>query len=84
MFDMLYDVNHCAVSKWAIPIPFSNPLYSPSFPASSNLRKSLVFCARSLRCVRESRWCAMTSEAVESSFDTSVDKSMPAKALRGR
>ena len=80
MLDRLNHVNIRHISS-LIFLPLRSPLYSTNFPASSNLRKSLVFCARSLRCTDESLWCATISEAVVSSLETSVDRSMPANAL---
>ena len=59
---------HCTSSG----VPFSSPLISESFAESSSLRKSFVFCARSFRCTKESRWCATISEAVVSRDDTRV------------
>lgn len=35
--------------------PLRSPLISVNFVASSNFRKSFVFCANSLRCTVESR-----------------------------
>lgn len=53
---------------------------SVSLLASSSLRKSFVFWARSLRCVSVSRWCATSSEATVSSWGMSVVRSMSGAA----
>lgn len=60
-------------------VPLSNPLISPNLVASSNLRKSLVFCARSFLCTVESRWKVTISDAVLSRFETKEVKSRPRK-----
>lgn len=47
----------CALSpEGNIPLPLSKPLTSVNFAASSSLRKSLVFWARSFLWTVESRW----------------------------
>jgi len=56
-------------------------LISFSLLASSSLRKSLVFWARSLRWVRVSLWCATRSEATVSSCGTRLVRSMSASAV---
>ena len=60
---------------------FNNPLTSTSFDASSNLRKSFVFWARSLRWTAESRWYVIISEAVVSRVGTRDVRSISASTL---
>ena len=62
-------------------VHFSRPLMSLSLLASSSFRKSLVFCAKSLRWVRVSRWWATRSEATVSSCGTRVVRSMSVSAV---
>lgn len=64
------------VVKTSENIPLSNDLISVSFPASSSFRKSLVFCARSLRWTSESRWWATRSEAAVSRVGMRLVRSM--------
>jgi hypothetical protein len=60
---------------------FSRALKSFSLLASSSLRKSFVFWARSLRWVRVSRWWATRSEATVSSCGTRAVRSMSASEV---
>lgn len=64
MFGKLWVSISCCMQLLRICLPFKSPLISPSFPESSNFRKSFVFCARSFRCTVESRWYCTISEAV--------------------
>jgi hypothetical protein len=56
---------------------------SVSLAASSSLRKSLVFWARSLRWTRESRWWATRSEAAVSRVGIRAVRSISSYAVSG-
>ena len=49
---------------------------SPSLPVSSSFRKSFVFCAKSFRCTRESRWCETMSAAALSNRGMAFPRSI--------
>lgn len=69
----------CSVQRDGVH--FRRPLTSLSLLASSSLRKSFVFWARSLRWVRVSRWWATRSEATVSSCGTRVVRSISTGAV---
>ena len=62
-------------------VHLSKPLISFNLLASSSFLKSFVFCAKSLRWVSVSLWCATRSEATVSSWGTSVVRSMSGLAV---
>ena len=77
MFGMLQQrVSSAHLSDKRHYVPFSNPLISTSFAASSSFLKSLVFCARSFRCTVESLWYWTISDAVLSRFGIMDVRSM--------